>query len=145
MQRTQTLTKLFKQLAELVAREAESNPAFAAELDAILAPLPKPTAKAKGKVHPVPDIFAEFEAKGEEEFSFWLRALDLATLKAIVKENGFDPSKTAHRWKEADKFVPLIVEQTVARLKRGSAFLSPSRSDKGSLKQNPSSPEESRG
>jgi len=126
MQRTQTLTKLLKQLADLVADEAESNSVFAAKLEAILAPLPqKSAARSKEKATPAPDVFAEFEAKGSEEFAFWLRALDLATLKAIVKMNGFDPSKITHRWKETDKFVPLIAEQVAARLKRGSAFLTP--------------------
>jgi len=122
MQRTQTLTKLFKQLADLVAEEADANPAFAAKLDAILAPLPK---KAPAKAATAPDVFAEFEAKGADEFPFWLRSLDVPTLKAIVKANGFDPAKKSTRWKEPDKFVPLIVEQVQARLKRGSAFLTP--------------------
>jgi len=128
MQRAQTLTKLFKQLADLVAEEAETNPVFAAKLDAILAPLPqKASGKGKkAKAPPAPDVFAEFEVRGAEEFSFWLRSLDVPTLKAIVKANGFDPGKKSTRWKESDKFVPLIVEQVEARLKRGSAFLTPS-------------------
>lgn len=131
MQRSQTLTKLFRQLADLVSDEAEANPAFAAKLDSILAPLPqKPTAKSKAKEAHAPDVFTEFETRGAEEFGFWLRALDLATLKAIIKANGFDPGKTAARWTEPDKFVALIAEQVKARLNRGSAFLSSSSQSK---------------
>jgi hypothetical protein len=61
--------------------------------------------------------------KGEEEFRFWLRSLDLRTLKTIIKINGFDPAKASQRWRDLDKFVALIAEQTAARLRRGSAFL----------------------
>ena len=66
---------------------------------------------------------AALQEKGEEEFTFWLHSLDLPILKAIVKANGFDPAKTSLRWRESDKFVHLIVDQTRARLRRGSAFL----------------------
>ena len=76
----------------------------------------------------VPDVFAAMQEKGEGEFRFWLRSLDIATLKAIVKKNGFDPAKVSTRWTEPDKFVVLIAEQLVARLKRGSAFL-PTKSE----------------
>jgi hypothetical protein len=124
MQRAQTLTKIFNQLAKLVAKEAEANPAFAAKLDAILARLPQNlAANGKAQSPPVPDVFAEFDSKGKEQFSSWLHSLDLPTLKVIVKANGFDPGKKSSSWKEPDKFVPLIVEQVEARLKRGSAFL----------------------
>jgi hypothetical protein len=49
-------------------------------------------------------------------------------LKAIVKANGFDPGKTSQRWTEPDKYVELIADQTAARLRRGSAFLTPKTS-----------------
>ena len=67
--------------------------------------------------------------KGEDEFRFWLRSLDLHLLKAIVKANGFDPGKNSQRWSEPDKFADLIAEQTAARLRRGSAFLTPKSKD----------------
>lgn len=138
MHRAQTLTKLFRQLADLVSEEAETNPAFASKLEAILAPIPGGAlSKPKSKAVSAPDVFTEFEARGSEEFSFWLRTLDIATLKTIIKVNGFDPGKTSVRWKESDKFIPLITEQVAARLKRGSAFLSPSRASEVRLAQNP--------
>jgi hypothetical protein len=73
----------------------------------------------------IPDVFSALQEKGDEEFKFWLRTLDLLTLKAVVKQNGFDPAKASQRWKETDKFTALVHEQTLARLKRGSAFLPP--------------------
>ena len=76
-----------------------------------------------GPVEATPNVFAVRQEKGEEESRFWLRSLSPRVLKAIVKANGFDPGKTSQRWTEPDKFVDLIAEQTAARLRRGSAFL----------------------
>jgi len=132
MQRAKTLTRLLKQLAEVVAEEAEQNPAFAEKLDAILAPLPAAPANSKKSKLPTkaaPDVYAELQSRGEEEFRFWLAGLGVPTLKAIVKANGFDPTKQSNRWSEPDKFVPLILEQVRARLKRGSAFMTPRPQD----------------
>ena len=91
---------------------------------------PLPTAKArtpqkKNHIRDVPDVYLEHQKRGEEEFRFWLAGLDLAMLKAIVKVNGFDVTKTSRRWTEPDKFVSLITDQVKARLKRGTAFMTP--------------------
>jgi hypothetical protein len=73
-------------------------PHFAAKLEAILSPLPDiAPGKSKTKTVSAPDVYAEFDAKGSDEFAFWLRTLDFATLKAIVKTNGFDPGKTTSK------------------------------------------------
>ncbi len=88
------MIKLLKQLAELIADEADQNPSFAGKLNAILDPLPKkPAGKGKVKDTAVPDVFTEYQAKGADEFSFWLRTLDLVTLKAVVRISAFDPTK----------------------------------------------------
>ena len=71
------------------------------------------------------DVFAAFEECGEEEFHFWLRTLDVPTLKVVIQYNGLDPGKVGVRWSDKDKFIALIVEQTLARRKRGTAFLPP--------------------
>ncbi len=78
-----------------------------------------------------PDVFAVYQEKGEEEFRFWLRSLNLRVLKAVIKVNGFDPGKASQRWTEPDKFVELIAEQTPARLRRGSSFLTPKPPKRG--------------
>lgn len=131
MQSTQKLTRILRKLLELVEEEATRNPAFAARLETITADLPAKQGKKAPKQKAVvqspapPDAIAALQEKGEEEFRFWLRSLDMATLKSIIKTNGFDPAKASSRWTEPDKFVALIAEQSVARLKRGSAFLPP--------------------
>jgi hypothetical protein len=103
------------------------NPSFAARLNEISKEIPanigKKARKNRTQADPLPDVFAVQKEKGEEEFRFWLRSLNLRMLKAVVKANGFDPGKISQRWTEPDKFVELIAEQTAARLRRGSAFL----------------------
>jgi hypothetical protein len=139
MQSTKELIHALRDLLKLVEEEAGRNPNFAARLEAIAADFPlkgrEKTAKQKRKASQsvVPDIFAAFQEKGEQEFRFWLRSLDLAALKAIVKKNGFDPAKASARWTEPDKFVALIEEQLIARLKRGSAFLPTKSENSGEL------------
>lgn len=129
MQCAKTLTLLLKQLAEVVAEEADQNPAFAAKLDGILADVvaagsgkrPKMTKAALAAE--VPDVYAEYQQKGEDEFRLWLRELSVPVLKGIVKVNGFDPGKVTRKWTNPDKFVELIADQVKARLNRGSAFI----------------------
>lgn len=114
---------------EVVAEEADRNPAFAAKLDGILEDVPnagsgqRPKATKAALAVEVPDVFAEYQQKGEEEFRFWLRELPVVVLKSVIRANGFDPGKASRHWTEPDKFVGLIANQLKARLSRGSAFL----------------------
>jgi hypothetical protein len=128
MQSSQKLIRFMRDLFALVEDEAKQNTTFAARLERIAEGLgDKPERKLQQRKSPgsvtTPDVIAALQEKGEEEFTFWLRSLDLPMLKAIVKANGFDPAKASLRWREPDKFVALIVDQSVARLRRGSAFL----------------------
>jgi hypothetical protein len=128
MRSTQNLTRAVRDLLTLVDEEANRNPLFAERLEAIASRLSCTTIKKVSKpkpaaAEPPPDAIRNLQVKGEEEFRFWLRSLDLKTLKAIIKINGFDPAKASQRWRDLDKFVALIAEQTAARLRRGSAFL----------------------
>lgn len=129
MQSTKKLTQVLKDLVALIEDEAQRNPVFAERLEAITSNLPA-LAKTPGGKKPrpfpqaeVPDVFTVLQERGEDEFRFWLRKLDMPILKAVIKQNGFDPGKVAVRWTDHDKFVALVVEQTQARLKRGAAFL----------------------
>jgi hypothetical protein len=128
MQSTKKLTPILRNLLMLVDEEAARNPEFAASLEAIMAELPtrpaRPPRPPRTAVE-IPDVFAALKDKGEAEFGFWVRTLDIPTLKAVIRANGFDPAKASQRWTDPDKFVGMVVEQTVARLKRGSAFLPP--------------------
>jgi len=120
-----------KAFFEAIDKEASQNPAFAAQLSGVFGdhacdPVTRnrPTS-GHTRVTSIPDVFKAMQEKGEEEFRFWLRSLDIPTLRAIVKRNGFDPARASQRWKDSDKFIALVSDQTLARLKRGSAFLPP--------------------
>jgi hypothetical protein len=135
MQPTKKLTRVFRDLIVLIEEEAARNPAFAERLEEITSGPPSRKSKRFSKRHVAahvggpPDVMAAIQEKGETEFRFWLRSLDLSTLKTIVKVNGFDPAKASQRWTDPDKFVGLIAEQTNARLRRGSGFLPTRASD----------------
>lgn len=129
MRRRQGLSKFLRDLADLLDQESANSPQLAARLDAIVASLRERTeTPVVRKRRPafdssIPDVLSVLEQKGDQEFRFWLRSLHLATLKAIVKSNGFDVARVSQRWTDPDKFVALIAEQAGARLRRGSGFL----------------------
>ncbi|MFZ4508184.1 MAG: hypothetical protein ACOYON_10875 [Fimbriimonas sp.] len=122
-----------KDLFKAIEEEAKVNVAFAERLETILCPVavrkPEVPARSKPAEVQVPDVFGELIQRGEEEFGFWLRTLDLETLRAIVRANGYDPQRRAQKWKNADKFVELINAQTIAKKNRGSSFLRSRDSD----------------
>jgi len=129
MQPAQKLSYLLRGLVTLVEDEARRNPDFAERLTQLIEDLgskekssPPKRPNASGSV---PDVFALYQEKGDEEFRFWIRSLDLETLKRIVRANGFDPGKATRKWTDSDKYVVLIAEQTAARLRRGASFLPP--------------------
>ena len=134
MQSTKKLTHVLKDLVMLIEDEAQRNPVFAERLEGITSNLPASAKKLRGNKSRLiprteaPDVFTVLQEHGEEEFHFWLRTLDVPTLKAVIKQNGFDPGKVATRWTDQDKFVALVVEQTLARRRRGAAFL-PTKED----------------
>ncbi len=127
MPHNEKLSGLLRDLFGLVEDEAERNPAFARRLEAVLghrlAPRPKKERRRPIPLKDVPDVLSALQEKGEKEFRFWLRDFDLQTLKAIVKVNGFDVARASQKWTDPDKYVALIAEQAVARLRRGSGFL----------------------
>lgn len=126
---TQKLIHVFRDLMALIEEEATHNPVFAEKLEKIALNTPsgknKTSQKRRGNtaIRETPDVIDILQNKGEIEYRFWLRSLDILTLKSIVKQNGFDPAKASQRWTDPDKFVALIVEQSNARLRRGSSFL----------------------
>jgi hypothetical protein len=128
MQPTKKLITILRDLLSIVEDEATRNPEFARKLNALMAELPsRPVRQPRPPKIAVniPDVLGVFQEKGEQEFGFWIRTLDIPTLKAVIRTNGFDPAKASQRWTDPDKFAALIIEQTAARMKRGSSFLPP--------------------
>jgi hypothetical protein len=132
MQHSKVLVKVLKDLAELVAEEADRNPDFANRLDMILrevavANYGVSTKKVKSLDLDIPDVFTEYETREEGDFINWLSAYELDVLKSIIKTNAFDSTRRSYKWKDKSKVTQLILEQIKARLNRGSAFLESDR------------------
>jgi hypothetical protein len=128
MRKEKQLLDLLRGIADLMAQEADRNPAFSAALDALLAPLPeqKPRAGKKPAAAPVeelPDIHAEFAARGEAAFRQWLLQLPLPALRAVIAREDLDPARKSARWRTQDKLAALIAEGISARRARGGGFL----------------------
>lgn len=69
-----------------------------------------------------PDPFEVMRTKGEAGLRAALDALDLPTLRAIVRTRRLDPARISARWTNRDRVIALIIEQTRARLNHGKAF-----------------------
>ena len=68
------------------------------------------------------DPFAALRTSGEAGLRSALEALDLPTLRQIVRTHRLDPARISARWSARDRVVSLIVEQTRARVNHGRAF-----------------------
>ena len=133
MKATKKLTKALRALAKALDEEVGKNPDLDGKIEAILDTLAGRTKskeaasvdsnKERSFSPDVPDVFEELQRLGMDEFRIALKRHDRDLLKAIVSANGFDPEKRSVRWTEPDKFIELICEQTLARLRRGSSFL----------------------
>lgn len=69
-----------------------------------------------------PDPFALLRAHGEAGLRTALEALDLASLRAIVRTHRLDPARISARWTTRDRVIGLIVTQVQARANHGKAF-----------------------
>jgi len=126
MQATKKLTSLLRHLVALVEEEIARNSGFAVKLDSIMAALPMgpacPTRSPKNPMTAVTDVLAVLQEKDESELGFWARSLDIPTLKAVIRAT-VGLAKGLQRWTNQEKFVVLVIDQTVVRMSRGSALL----------------------
>jgi hypothetical protein len=129
MRSQKALMSMLQSLVKLLSEEAERNPKFADELDALLSPLPtsKPRRKQQNQGLPLeslPDIHTEYSTKGESTFRLWLRDQPIEILRALIRAHDFDARKRTTKWKNIEQLREFIIEQLRARLARGSGFLS---------------------
>ena len=130
MRSEKALVALLRGLVDLLADEAGRNPAFAERLDSLLSALPesrrpqaaKRPARETGAA--VPDVHAEWNARGETDFRLWLRAQPIPTIRAVIRAQDLDPARRTSKWKDAEKLADFVAESLRARLSRGSAFIS---------------------
>jgi hypothetical protein len=109
------------------ASQIEADPALAARLMAGPTVAPAETAQAAARparevVAPPLDPFAILRQSNEQGLREALAALDLASLKAIVRAYRLDPARLSARWTAPERIIELIVEQALARLNHGRAF-----------------------
>jgi hypothetical protein len=128
MRKEKALIALLRGIADLLARESSRNPEFAASLERLLSELPDPKAATKRPARPkvpghLPDIHAEWNARGETEFRIWLRDQPIPVLRALIRAQDLDPTRRTVRWKEGEKLAGFIADSLRARLSRGSGFI----------------------
>ncbi len=124
-----------------LARQAESDSAFATHLRTALTksglldaqadpsrslapakPRARTTQRSTASAETTPDPFGIYRGQGEEALRATLDALDLATLRAIVRTHRLDPARISARWSARDRVITLIIEQVRARYNHGRAF-----------------------
>jgi len=130
MRSQKALVALLRGLAELLADESERNPAFAERLDSLLSAIPesrRPQAAkrlARDTRTTLPDVHAEWTARGETDFRLWLRDQPVPTIRALIRAQDLDPARRTSKWQDAEKLADFVAEGLRARLSRGSAFIS---------------------
>jgi hypothetical protein len=128
MRKERALIGLLRGLVDLLVEESARNPEFAGRVETLLSDLPdgkgRPTKpdKAPSPEH-LPDIYAEWDARGETEFRLWLRDQPIPILRAIVRSQDLDSARRTIKWKEPEKLAEFIADALSARLSRGSAFI----------------------
>ena len=129
MRKEKVLIELLRGLVKLLGEEADRNPGFADQLDALLSPIPssKTPRRRVRKPEPqnVPDIHAEFTSRGEPEFCLWLRNQPIGILRALIRVHDLDATRRTAKWKDPEKLSAFITDQIRSRLARGSGFLTP--------------------
>ena len=128
MRREKALIALLRGMADLLSDESARNPEFAAKLESLLSDLPEGERRPRKRTGPrvaapVPDVHAEWNARGETEFRLWLRDQPLPVLRAVVRAQDLDSTRRTTKWKEPEKLANYIADSLRARLARGSAFI----------------------
>jgi len=127
MRKEKALISLLKELVDLISEEAAQNPEFARKLELLLSPLPaKKPAKRKRPAAAsldLPDVYREYNARGQAEFTLWLRDQPIDLLRAIIRSHDFDATRRTSKWKDQGKLSHFITEQIRSRMARGSGFL----------------------
>jgi hypothetical protein len=122
MRNEKSLIDLFRGLTSLLAEEAARNEGFARKLDELLVVVPSAKATKAAKADALPDIHAEWAARGDADFAAWLSGLPVPMLRAIIKREDLDSARKSARWR-ADKLAELIVNGLAGRRSRGGGFL----------------------
>ncbi len=116
------LRQRLRRLADLLADEAERNTEFGSMLADLLGVQSAQDKPKKSEKFRVPDPFDAFRARGHDGFREWLDALSVQELRAIVRQQRFDPSRLSDKWKTKRRFTQLIMDRVESRSKQGDVF-----------------------
>ena len=111
---TADIAAFLHQLADWIESHPSSFESFAA-------PVPKPRGTATPHTD-TPDVAKIHAESGVDGLKQFLASCDHKTLRRIISNNGFDPSRLSRKWKDRDRLVTLIVDRAVARSQKGDAF-----------------------
>ena len=129
MRKEKALVALLRDLVDLLAQEAAQNPDFGGRIDRLLEAIPErrkatPRKTKQRSGEPLPDVHAEWSARGETGFRLWLRDQQLPTIRAVIRAQDLDPTRRTVKWTDAEKLAGFVADSLRARLSRGSAFIS---------------------
>ena len=129
MRKEKALVALLRDLVALLAEEAARNPQFSARIDQLLEAIPERRKGKRRKTSPksgetLPDVHAEWSARGEAGFRLWLRDQPIPTIRAVIRAQDLDPTRRTVKWKDAEKLAGFVADSLRSRLSRGSAFTS---------------------
>lgn len=132
MKSEQVLKALFRE----ILREVESNAEFAERLRRAIDPQTRATAhgrdtlsggsdsaRAKNRREAAVLDPIELADQGESVLRHRLSSLSVEQLKDVVADFGMDTDKLALKWKTADRLIERIVQVSLARSKKGDAFM----------------------
>jgi hypothetical protein len=117
--------KIAKQMAgilRILAAKIEENPEMLKDVGLNLIDVPMSERKRKEKLPVDFDIFEVFAEGGEEVLRQKLESLEMGSLKQIISQHGFAPSKLAEKWRTKERLINLIVERVTARSDKGRVF-----------------------
>lgn len=129
MRSEKTLIALLRGLVDLLAEESAQNAEFASKIESLLSGLPerktikKVAVAKKSTLEPLPDIRAEWDARGETRFRLWMREQPISVLRAVIRAHDLDPTRKTTKWKGAEKLAEFIADNVHLRRSRGSAFI----------------------
>jgi hypothetical protein len=128
MRNEKSVIQVLKKFIDLVSEECRRNPDFAIQVEQLMSNNTKKETKIKKKkeIKPIvtlPDLYEEWNVRGEDEFRIWARNQPSQILLSLIREQGFDPQYKVAKWKDNQKIADFLLEKLKSRLSRGGAFL----------------------
>jgi hypothetical protein len=123
MSNNKKIARRVSRLLRLLAEKIERNPEIIEELELNKDILIEHRKKEETKQSSIDfDIFQVFAEGTKQALRQKLELLDVKTLRNVIRQHGFDPSKLAEKWKNKERLINLIIERVAARHDKGKVF-----------------------